>query len=208
MDIKKLLFSLSVPAILWFFLFNRWGIGPEIEFWPLMALSSGILLALSFFEDPSWFKGLKWGWKQWCAGVAIAGAMWVIFFLGDMISSLLFDFARSQVDGIYGLGDGNSKVLLALQLLLLTGPAEEIFWRGYIQKNLSAGMGAGKGMAVTLILYTAIHLWSFNFMLIMAAFVAGAVWGMLYRWKPSLLPALVISHAVWDMAVFVLFPIG
>ena len=37
--------------------------------------------------------------------------------------------------------------------------------------------------------------------------VAGAVWGFLYYIKPKWLPALVISHALWDAAVFVVFPI-
>lgn len=41
----------------------------------------------------------------------------------------------------------------------------------------------------------------------MAALVAGAAWGALYRFFPSRLPAIVISHALWDAAVFIWFPI-
>lgn len=71
-----------------------------------------------------------------------------------------------------------------LQLLLvLIGPAEEFFWRGYVQKTMSEKMGAN------------------------AALVAGGVWGLIYRIKPSLLPALIISHALWDALVFVILPI-
>ena len=44
-------------------------------------------------------------------------------------------------------------------------------------------------------------------LLIMAAAVAGGVWGLLYWLKPDWLPALVVSHALWDAAVFVVFPI-
>ena len=44
-------------------------------------------------------------------------------------------------------------------------------------------------------------------MLVMAALVAGFVWGLLYRLRPDWLPALIISHAVWDACVFVVFPI-
>ena len=39
------------------------------------------------------------------------------------------------------------------------------------------------------------------------ALVAGGVWGLLYRLRPSLLPALIVSHAVWDALVFVILPI-
>jgi len=41
-----------------------------------------------------------------------------------------------------------------------------------------------------------------------AAGVCGLFWGALYRFFPRHLLALVISHAAWDVAVFVLFPIG
>ncbi len=44
-------------------------------------------------------------------------------------------------------------------------------------------------------------------MLVMAALVAGGFWGLIYRFYPNRLGALVISHAVWDAAVFVWFPI-
>jgi membrane protease YdiL (CAAX protease family) len=59
----------------------------------------------------------------------------------------------------------------------------------------------------TTAIYAFVHIWSLNFMLIVAAAVAGGVWGLLYRLFPERLWALVISHAVWDAAVFVLFPI-
>ena len=47
----------------------------------------------------------------------------------------------------------------------------------------------------------------FNFMLVMAALVAGAVWGLIYRLCPKALFALIVSHALWDVLVFVLIPI-
>ena len=44
-------------------------------------------------------------------------------------------------------------------------------------------------------------------MLLMAALVAGIVWGGLYRLFPQRLGAIIVSHAVWDVAVFIWFPI-
>jgi hypothetical protein len=41
----------------------------------------------------------------------------------------------------------------------------------------------------------------------MAALVAGGVWGLIYRFCPKALPALVVSHAIWDALVFVIIPI-
>ena len=107
---------------------------------------------------------------------------------------------------IYGMKSGTASALIGVLLLLVIGPAEEIFWRGYVQRRLSQRWNVNVGFVVTLALYTLIHLWSFNFMLLMAALVVGAFWGLLYRLRPQWLTALVISHAVWDACAFVFFP--
>lgn len=86
-------------------------------------------------------------------------------------------------------------------------PAEEIFWRGYIQKNLSLTWTPDRGFIITILIYSLVHLSKFNFMLIMAAAVAGFVWGLAYRFFPERLGAIIISHALWDCAVFIRFPI-
>ena len=140
-------------------------------------------------------------------GILIAVALWGVFWLGDKLSQLMFDFARPQVDTIYGMKEGESPWLLTALLLLLIGPAEEIFWRGYVQRSLSQHWNPNVGFVVTTLVYTVVHVGSLNFMLVMAAFVAGAVWGLLYRLYPNRLTALIISHALWDVAVFVWFPI-
>ena len=43
-----------------------------------------------------------------------------VFWLGDKVSSWMFDFARPQVDSIYGMKEGESPWLLAALLLLLS----------------------------------------------------------------------------------------
>ena len=44
-------------------------------------------------------------------------------------------------------------------------------------------------------------------LLITAALVVGAAWGALYRFFPNRFAAIILSHAVWDVAVFIFFPI-
>ena len=145
--------------------------------------------------------------KQLFWGVAIAVALWGIFWVGDKLSQLMFDFARPQVDTIYGMKEGESPWLLTALMLFLIGPAEEIFWRGYVQENFSKRWNANVGFAVTTLIYALVHAGSLNFMLIMAALVAGAAWGLLYRLFPKNFAAIIISHALWDVAVFIWFPI-
>ena len=102
---------------------------------------------------------------------------------------------------------GENPWLLSILLLILIGPAEEIFWRGYVQNALSKRWNPNTGFIVTTLVYALVHIWSFNFMLVMAALVVGAIWGLAYRLYPQKLGTLIVSHAVWDVAVFVLFPI-
>ena len=82
-----------------------------------------------------------------------------------------------------------------------------VFWRGYVQNALSKRWSPNVGFIVTTLVYALVHIWSFNFMLVMAALVVGAIWGLAYRLYPQKLGALIVSHAVWDVAVFVVFPI-
>ena len=123
------------------------------------------------------------------------------------VLSWLFDFARPQVNAIYGMKEGESPWLLSVLMLFLIGPAEEIFWRGYVQRTLSGRFSRNAGFVITTLLYAAVHAGSCNFMLVMAALVAGVVWGGLYRFFPERFSAVIISHALWDAAVFVWFPI-
>jgi len=45
-----------------------------------------------------------------------------------------------------------------------------------------------------------------NFMLTMAAYVAGAFWGAQYLWRRDL-AALIVSHSVWSAVIFAVFPV-
>ena len=96
-------------------------------------------------------------------------------------------------------------------LLFLIGPAEEFFWRGYVQRTLGKLLpgehASDHAFLLTAAVYALVHVWSFNFMLVMAALTAGLVWGLVYRLRPAWLPALVVSHAVWDALVFIIIPI-
>jgi membrane protease YdiL (CAAX protease family) len=41
----------------------------------------------------------------------------------------------------------------------------------------------------------------------MAALVCGAFWGLLFIYNKKNITALIISHAVWDVMVFIVVPI-
>lgn len=203
---KKLCFTLVVAAVLWAVMFSPQTM-PLINFWEMMAGSALTLAVLACLFDRNWLKESVWNPQSLLLGIALAAALWGVFWTGDKVAAWLFDFARPQVDMIYGLKESTNSLFLTLLLLLVTGPAEEIFWRGYVQRTISHRWNPNAGFAITTAVYALVHAASCNFMLIMAALVAGIVWGGLYRLFPRRLPVLIVSHAVWDAAVFVWFPI-
>ncbi|MDD7606893.1 MAG: type II CAAX endopeptidase family protein [Prevotellaceae bacterium] len=201
----KLWGPIVVAAVLWFVMFSPWT-APRVNFWYTMTVSAVVLTTLATLSCRACVTTLRFTPGQMVAGVAIAAVLWAVFWVGDKVSQLMFSFARPEVDMIYGMKTGTDPVVVGLLLLLIIGPAEELFWRGFVQCSLSARWGADAAFAVTLVLYTVIHVWAFNVMLLLAALVVGGCWGLLYRLRPQALPALIVSHAVWDVCAFVLFP--
>jgi len=212
-ELGRVVGAIAVAALLWFYMFSPWTHGAP-NFWIVMSASAVILttLGMSFTPDRANLLRVEKPLLQLLGGVVLAFALWGIFWIGDKLSALMFDFARPQVDLVYSMKEGLPVPVIACLLLLLIGPAEELFWRGYVQRSFTALLagkkfGADKAFLLTAVIYALVHIWSFNFMLIMAALVAGLVWGFIYRICPKALPALVVSHALWDVLVFIVLPI-
>ena len=211
-DRSNLLLAVTTAALLWFYMFSPWTQGRP-NFWIVMSCAAVILtcIGLAFSQDKDSLFKVERPMLQILGGIALAFILWGIFWVGDKASSWLFDFARTEVDAVYSMKHGLPAWTIGLLLLLLIGPAEEFFWRGYVQRTLSKTLGVKHpedcAFLLTAAVYALVHIWSFNFMLVMAALVAGLVWGFIYRLCPKALPALIISHALWDALVFVILPI-
>ncbi len=213
---KRTILSLSVAALLWFVMFSPWT-APHIDFWATMSFSAAVLCILSFRFGSVGHRFRGAGPQDLLTGIVSAAALWGIFWIGNYLSTRWFGFAQAQVGAIYSMKEGHDPALVALLLLVLIGPAEEIFWRGYIQNRIRdfvrshrPGLGSTAvtltSVALTAAIYSLVHVWSFNFMLVMASLVCGVFWGLLYAFGRSL-PTTVLSHALWDAAVFIIFPI-
>ncbi|MBQ8500286.1 MAG: CPBP family intramembrane metalloprotease [Bacteroidales bacterium] len=198
--------AIVIAAVLWFVMFSPWT-APHVNFWVMMTFSGLTLTAYSTWASPGWWKDIRLDLSNILLGVVLAAVLWGVFWVGDKLSSLMFDFARPQVDMIYGMKEGENPWVLTVLMLFIIGPAEEIFWRGYLQKSFSKKWNPNMGFIVTTLMYSLVHVSKFNFMLIMAAAVAGFVWGLAYRFYPEKFGAILLSHALWDCAVFIWFPI-
>ncbi|MDP8207967.1 MAG: type II CAAX endopeptidase family protein [Candidatus Electryonea clarkiae] len=192
---------LSVAAIVWFFLFAVKG----TPFWTVIAIATFVLGSISIIVYPDTLRASLKTWLMHIAlGLLVAGILYFIFYVGNIIVRLL-PFGSSGVEAVYGTKSQASDRTILMLLLFPVGPGEELFWRGLVQRALSARLGPLKGFIIATLLYTAVHLPSMNITLIGAAAVGGIVWGLLYRKVKHIGPGIV-SHAIWDAAVFVLFP--
>ncbi len=204
---KHVILSVPVAFCLWFVMFSPWT-ASYLNFWISMLFSASVLLYMSFTLRKEWRNELRFDGKSISVGIGSACLLWGVFYVGDHLSALLFDFAKPQVSSIYSLRDGTQSLFIALELFFIVGPAEVIFWQGLVQSNLMQRLGPWPGFILTTLIYSLVHLFSFNFMLIMAALVCGTFWGFIYLcFRPRNLAPLLISHALWDVMVFILFPI-
>jgi membrane protease YdiL (CAAX protease family) len=144
--------------------------------------------------------------RSFVLGLFSAVILYSIFLLGNKLAPYVLPGVKSQVGGIYSLGAGSNKVFIFLLLFFITGPGEEIFWRGFLQDCLMERWGIFPGYLMTTALYGGVHVFSCNLVLILAAVVAGAFWGFLYLWKKDLL-IQITSHSFWSAVIFAVAPI-
>jgi len=120
--------------------------------------------------------------------------------------SEIFPGVTPQLASIYATRYQLDPAIIAVLLVLVIAPFEEIFWRGLVLEKLMGVLPSRVALWIAIGLYSVVHIWAMNPMLLLAAFVLGAHWSLLY-WKfRSLVPGLV-SHAVWDVMIFVVFPV-
>jgi len=195
--------TVLLATVLWFITFYlTWA-----TFWIKISFSAATLAILSHWLQPNRKEHLKFNTNAFILGLLSASALYLIFWVGNMVSTVLLTFAGSQIGGIYDKGAGTPMWVIALLLFFITGPAEELYWRGYLQKNLMVRFGQWQGWLMATAIYAAVHIWSFNFMLIGAAGVAGAFWGAMY-WRLKNLAPVIISHSIWSTVIFAVFPIS
>lgn len=204
---KKIVITISLAVLFWFIMFSPWT-AHLVNFWVTMLIATSVLITLSLIWGKEDLKELyTFKAKHIAIGLISALILYLVFYAGNFFSQLLFDFSKQQISNIYSTKSQANNVFIGFALLLWIGPAEEIFWRGFVQHKLSLRYGGLKSFFITTAIYALVHIWSFNFMLIMAALICGLFWGwMFYKYK-AVIP-IIISHAVWDAFIFTVMPIN
>ncbi len=187
---------------LWYFAFQveLW------NFWARLSLAAATLAtsALMLLSDRA--KLFQVRGRDLVIGVASALVLYGVFWVGRQLAVTILPFASEQIGAVYAQKEQLDPVWIGLLLFFLVGPSEEIFWRGFVQRRLSERFSPLGALLTTTALYALVHIWTLNLILILAAFVVGLFWGWLYQHERNVIPVM-LSHALWDVVIFVLWPL-
>ena len=183
--------------------------GP-LDFWWWMSANIAAVLALSFLFDKGYAPFLRADLKSraaWKAalGVLAAALLYGIFAAGNGLSRQILPFAGTGISEVYQFKGGAAPLRIVALMILLIGPGEELFWRGFLQRRFQVHFGGVAGWLLATAVYAVVHAGSGNPMLVLAAAVCGLYWGLLFLLTRSLV-LVAVSHTVWDLAVFIVFP--
>ena len=178
--------------------------GPKERFWQRMTRTGAVLGTLALAADPS-LRRTRIRARDVTMGLAAAAGLYGIFRVGDRAARRLMPKGGQEIDAVYGLRQLSPAGELAVRLGVIIGPAEELFWRGLVQRLAAKVHGRWQGAALTAGAYAGAHAVTGNLTLIGAAGVAGAYWSVL---SAAGLPmgALIVSHVAWDVWIFLIAP--
>jgi CAAX protease family protein len=186
----------SIGLAMAFGLFGLTFRGPRAKFWERMTLT-GFLLGTMALGNEAELRRLRFRERDVALGLLSAAGLYAIFRTGDRIARRVMPKGSKEIGDIYALRSLRPKAEIATRLAAIIGPAEELFWRGFVQRRIGA---PGAALA-----YGGAHLVTGNWTLIGAATVAGIYWGLLRTIGMSM-PALITSHVAWDIWIFLLAP--
>ncbi|HUG05160.1 MAG TPA: CPBP family intramembrane glutamic endopeptidase [Candidatus Limnocylindria bacterium] len=187
---------LAIGLAMAFGLFGLTFRGSRARFWERMTLT-GFLLGTMALANDAELRRLRFRQQDVALGLLSAAGLYVMFQAGDRMARAVMPRGSQEIGDIYALRSLRPKSEIATRLATIIGPAEELFWRGFVQRRIGA-----PGAALT---YGGAHLVTGNATLIGAATVAGIYWGLLRAIGMSM-PALITSHVAWDIWIFLLAP--
>jgi membrane protease YdiL (CAAX protease family) len=178
--------------------------GPRRQFWDRMTVTGAVLGSYALAVSPE-ARRTRIGPKEVLLGLGSAAGLYATFWVGDRFARRFVPTGEQDIADIYALREIRPKQEIAARLVSVVAPAEELFWRGLVQWALMGRFGRWRGAALATAAYGGVHVVAGNFTLMGAATVAGAHWGAMYALGMPL-GALVVSHAAWDVWIFLLQP--
>jgi membrane protease YdiL (CAAX protease family) len=178
--------------------------GPRQRFWQRMTATGIAFGGLALVAEPA-VRRLRPRPRDVAMGLGSAAALYGVFQAGDRLSRRLMPRGAEDIEDVYALRALRPAPELAARLALVIAPAEELFWRGFVQRRMARRFGRWRGAALSSLAYAGAHVSTGNLTLVGAAGTAGAFWSTLAA-AGMPMPALIVSHVAWDLWIFLVAP--
>jgi membrane protease YdiL (CAAX protease family) len=181
---------------------------PKDQFAVATFIATAVMIAVAV-ANGGYRSLFKPSTKSVAIGLASAAALYLLFLIGNLAVVRLHPLGvGAQAEkAIYGLiASPGYPLLLQVAVLGFDAVGFESYFRGTLQKGITPRLGVLAPFAVAA-LDAAAHIPSFNLLWIVATFLADLVWGLTYYYTRDLTSSMT-SHLVWDIAIFLLVPIG
>lgn len=203
--------GISTAVVFWFCLF--WPLSTltrllhDQYFWFGMAVATSVLgIGTLYVQRDALRRLFHFEWSMLAVGALHALGLYALSWLGVWLLATFFAWVMPQIEAIYITREQLDETLIVVLLVFVIAPFEEIFWRGLVLDRLLKIWSPKIAFATAVTLYCLVHISALNPMLLIAALVLGAHWSYLFLRFQSLVPGIV-SHVLWDVAIFVVFPI-
>jgi membrane protease YdiL (CAAX protease family) len=142
-------------------------------------------------------------------GLVSAGVLYLVFYGGAAAVDAYhpFGITSASESAVYSLiANPSNPLFLQVLVLLFDSAGFESFFRGVLQQRLQPRFGVGAALLVAG-LDACIHILTLNPIWVGGTFLTDLVWGLTFRYGRGLQGSFV-SHLVWDLAIFVVHPLG
>lgn len=136
-------------------------------------------------------------------GVGMSLATWLLYPLAISLIPAL----ATEVSWLYDMLRQPPGPLLASPLLLAVVAAEELVWRGILMDWLIPRFGKPAAIVMSALLYILPQIAFRSLTLVAVAFGCGLIWGSMRTITRNLWPPF-IAHLVWDILVFIVYPVS
>jgi len=190
---------IAVVYVMLYFTFSN-----EKIFWYIYTFTMLLFMAVSFILGK--MEDEVQTWEYLIFGIGYGTLTYGLIATGYRFFSIFTDMAEVSVDQFLS-NFGPTTVWHYLLLILIIAPGEEFFWRGFVQQKLKTTMSPFFAVVISSLLFSLSMAFSGFWLGVLAAFISGMFWGVLYEWKKSM-PLIIIAHITMVILLFLVLPLN